>query len=129
MHQQDTSLAKVKWDFEPIEVRLDQLEALQQLLASETVEVNPPAALGDPAVDAADVAKNVTLESDADAEQLSEREIEALSWSMLDGVIDKHQLMRLEEMLRSDDEAIKSYVECAVLHADLQQFFTPSVEH
>lgn len=103
----DAIASHVPWDFEPIDAKLDEVEALQELLAGELLAAPQPAEISE------------TTDS-----QVSETEL--LSWALLDGVIDTPGKERLEMLMQTDEEAVKTYVDCALLHADLHAFFTPT---
>jgi hypothetical protein len=47
-----------------------------------------------------------------------------LIWALLDEQILESDFARLEEMIRTDEEIRRLYVQCVQMHVDLQQWFS-----
>ena len=64
----------------------------------------------------------------ADDHVISER-VQELTWALLDEQINDDEFMLLDNLLLSDEKAIKSYLGCTQLHADLMAHFAvPSAD-
>ncbi len=68
------------------------------------------------------------IEADLDALEFEleaeENEVQSLVWALMDEHISADDVKRLEELLLTDPEARKTYIECVQLHVDLQHYFS-----
>jgi hypothetical protein len=61
-------------------------------------------------------------------EQFPDNSVEELVWAMLDGQISDEDFHRLNEILRTDEEARRVYMHCMQMHVDLQELFAAKDE-
>jgi hypothetical protein len=52
--------------------------------------------------------------------------VQELAWAVIDEVATDDDLRLLDNLLLSDDEAIREYVNCVQLHVDLAAHFAPA---
>jgi hypothetical protein len=55
-------------------------------------------------------------------------EVQGLVFALLDEQIERRQLARLDELMRSDPEAREIYLKCVQMHVDLHAYFAQSAE-
>ena len=69
---------------------------------------------------AAELDKIESEESEAGGDVDAQTEVQNLVWSLLDEQITETDQQRLEELISGDREAMRIYLQCVQMHADLQ---------
>jgi anti-sigma factor RsiW len=55
-------------------------------------------------------------------------EAEALTWALIDDQLNEADAAKLAQLLEQHEQARARYIECAQLHVDLQDHFTPPTD-